>query len=88
MWVNLGMHHYTRSEDLPNTLMSEAHSSVVFAPQNWGDAEGTRDLANAVIYNRGEGDVAVPFTNGVNPPSCFAFSLEDELLGVFENGSA
>ncbi|KAH6723513.1 copper amine oxidase [Leptodontidium sp. MPI-SDFR-AT-0119] len=88
VWVNLGMHHYTRSEDLPNTLMSEAHSSVVFAPQNWGDVEGTRDLANAVIYNRGEGDIAGPFTNGVNPPSCFALGPEDELLGVFENGSA
>jgi len=84
-WVNLGMHHYTRSEDLPNTLMSEAHSSVVFAPQNWGDSEGTRDLANAVIYNKGDADVTEPFTNGVNPPSCFALSPQDELLGVFEN---
>lgn len=33
-WVNLGMHHYTRSEDIPNTLISEAHSSIMFAPQN------------------------------------------------------
>lgn len=85
-WVNLGMHHYTRSEDMPNTLMSEAHSSVVFAPQNWGDSEGTRDIANAVIWNKGDEDITVPFTNGVNPPSCFALSPEDELLGLFENG--
>lgn len=88
VWVNLGMHHYTRAEDLPNTLMSEAHSSVVFAPQNWGDSEGTRDLANAVIYNKGDADVTVPFTNGISPPDCFAMSPEDELLGVFENGRA
>jgi len=85
-WVNLGMHHYTRSEDIPNTLMTEAHSSVTFAPQNWGDTEGTRDLANAVIYNAGVETVdnfVLPDTNGINPPTCFPMSPEDELLGVF-----
>ena len=50
-----------------------------------GDAEGTRDLTNAVIYNVGvetaDGYV-LPDTNGVDPPACFAMSVEDELLGV------
>ncbi|KAM0277444.1 hypothetical protein ACHAQH_005809 [Verticillium albo-atrum] len=65
-WVNLGMHHFTRSEDIPNTLMSEAHSSVVFAQQNWGDAELTKDLANAIIYHATkERGVVVPETNEV-----------------------
>lgn len=32
LWFNLGMHHYTRAEDIPNTLMTEAHSSIMFAP--------------------------------------------------------
>ncbi|KAH9428700.1 hypothetical protein MCOR27_006242 [Pyricularia oryzae] len=85
-WVNLGMHHYTRSEDMPNTLMSEAHSSLTFAPQNWGDAELTTDLANAIIYNAKMGvDRVVPETNGVSVPDCFPLSAQDELLGVFEN---
>lgn len=84
-WFNLGMQHYTRSEDIPNTLMSEAHSSILFAPQNWGDAELTQDLQNAVIYNyKGGDEMVVPETNGVQPPSCFVTGPEDELLGVFE----
>ncbi|KAK8091304.1 hypothetical protein PG994_000809 [Apiospora phragmitis] len=37
VWANLGMQHFVRAEDLPNTLAAEAHASVVFAPQNWGD---------------------------------------------------
>lgn len=88
-WVNLGMHHYTRSEDIPNTLMSEAHSSIMFAPQNWGDTELTRDLSNAIIYNSsGEEDsTVVPETNGVSPPSCLAKSSVDEILGIFESGT-
>lgn len=87
-WVNLGMQHYTRSEDMPNTLMSEAHSSIMFAPQNWGEAELTVDLQNAVIYNDdGKGNI-VPETNGVSPPACFPLTAHDELAGVFEGVSA
>ena len=62
-WVNLGMHHYTRAEDIPNTLMSEAHSSITFAPHNWGDAELTVDLTNAVIYDKDKGKVRRRDTN-------------------------
>lgn len=86
-WVNLGMHHYTRAEDIPNTLMSEAHSSVVFAPHNWGDTELTVDLQNAVLYEEGNEDdgVVMPDTNGVDPPACFLLGEQDELRGVFED---
>ncbi|KAG4431873.1 hypothetical protein IFR05_012650 [Cadophora sp. M221] len=86
-WINLGMHHYTRAEDLPNTLMSEAHSSVMFSPHNWGVEEGTRDLSNSVIYNKGveEEGLTKAETNGVRPPSCSGLSAEDELAGVFES---
>lgn len=85
-WVNLGMHHYTRSEDVPNTLMTEAHSSVMFAPQNWGNTELTTDLTNAIIYDADMDPasvVVVPETNGVSPPECLALGPEDELVGVF-----
>ncbi|KAK7191070.1 hypothetical protein DPSP01_007759 [Paraphaeosphaeria sporulosa] len=83
-WVNLGMHHYTRSEDIPNTLMSEAHSNIFFAPQNWGDTELTKDLANSVMmYAEGADNEIVIETNGVEPPSCLNLGPEDSLLGVF-----
>lgn len=86
MWINLGMHHYTRSEDIPNTIMTEAHSSIMFAPQNWGDTELAVDLTNAVIYHaNNNGSVVVPDDNGVSPPSCFPLTSQDQLLGVFEN---
>lgn len=84
-WVNLGMHHFTRSEDIPNTLMAEAHSSIMFAPHNWGDAEGTVDLRNAVIYEKeNRGGAVEPQTNGVDPPDCFPLGDQDMLSGVFE----
>lgn len=83
-WFNLGMHHYTRAEDIPNTLMSEAHSNIYFAPQNWGDTELTKDISNAVLfYAEGEDNEVVIDTNGVQPPSCLALSPEDTLQGVF-----
>ncbi|KAH7028197.1 copper amine oxidase [Microdochium trichocladiopsis] len=88
-WVNLGMQHYTRSEDMPNTLMSEAHSSIMFAPQNWGEAELTVDLQNAIIYNGNDGEGPLqPETNGVSPPVCFPLGNQDGLLGVWEGVAA
>ncbi|KAM7198289.1 putative copper amine oxidase [Rhypophila sp. PSN 637] len=46
LWFNLGMHHYTRSEDVPVTLFSEAVSSIVLAPQNFNDRAPEGDLRN------------------------------------------
>ncbi|KAK8029243.1 hypothetical protein PG991_006299 [Apiospora marii] len=89
VWANLGMHHFVRAEDLPNTLAAEAHASLLFAPQNWGDGgENTRDLANAVIYRADDTNgagVVVPETNGVEAPACLLLGADDELLGVFED---
>jgi primary-amine oxidase len=83
-WVNLGMHHYTRAEDIPNTLMSEAHSSIMFAPQNWGNTELTKDLSNAVMmYAEGPENEIVIDTNGVEPPASLPLGPEDSLVGVF-----
>ena len=82
-WVNLGMHHYTRAEDIPNTLMSEAHSSTFFAPQNWGNTELTKDLANSIIFEANSNDDFVPYTNDVEPPNCMALLPSDTLPGVF-----
>ncbi|ETN44586.1 uncharacterized protein HMPREF1541_10256 [Cyphellophora europaea CBS 101466] len=85
VWTNLGMHHFTRAEDIPNTIMTEAHSSIMFAPMNWGDTELTVDLTNAVIYNANEdGSGVVPDVNGVSPPQCYPLTAQDSLVGLFE----
>lgn len=46
VWFNLGMHHFTRAEDIPVTLYTEAVSNVVFAPQNFFDRAQDGDLRN------------------------------------------
>jgi primary-amine oxidase len=46
VWFNLGMHHFTRAEDVPVTLYTEASSSIVFAPQNFFDRAQDGDLLN------------------------------------------
>ncbi|KAI1778702.1 membrane copper amine oxidase [Hypoxylon cercidicola] len=46
VWFNLGMHHFTRAEDVPVTLFSEAVSSISFAPQNFFDRAQDGDLKN------------------------------------------
>lgn len=46
VWFNLGMHHFTRAEDIPVTLYTEAVSSIVFAPQNFFDRAQDGDLRN------------------------------------------
>ncbi|KAI1098905.1 copper amine oxidase [Jackrogersella minutella] len=50
VWFNLGMHHFTRSEDIPVTLYSEAVSSIMFAPQNFFDQSQDGDLRNRRWY--------------------------------------
>ncbi|KAK7998423.1 peptidyl-tRNA hydrolase [Apiospora arundinis] len=82
------MHHFVRAEDLPNTLATSAHASLVLAPQNWAaGGENTRDLANAVIYyldDTNSAGVSVPNTNGVDVPSCLPLGPDDALLGAFD----
>ncbi|TPX12292.1 uncharacterized protein E0L32_006939 [Thyridium curvatum] len=46
VWFNLGMHHFTRAEDIPVTLFTEAVSSIMFAPQNFFDKAQDVDLQN------------------------------------------
>jgi primary-amine oxidase len=46
VWFDLGMHRFTRSEDVPVTLYTEAYFSIVFAPQNFFDRAQDGDLLN------------------------------------------
>jgi len=71
VWFNLGMHHFTRSEDVPVTLYSEAVSSIVFAPQNFFDRAQEGDLRNRRwIVADSESDVLTYEDYGVPLASC------------------
>ena len=47
-WFNLGMHHVPHTGDLPNTVFTTAHSSVVFMPSNYFDLDESRKTVNMV----------------------------------------
>ncbi|KAL1954010.1 hypothetical protein VTO42DRAFT_1831 [Malbranchea cinnamomea] len=76
VWVNMGMHHFTRAEDVPMTLYTEAYASMVFAPQNFFDRAPVDDLRNRryIVPRRKEGEDAeyeLEFeTYGVALPRC------------------
>ncbi|KAF3062770.1 Primary amine oxidase, lung isozyme [Daldinia childiae] len=76
MWLNLGMHHFTRSEDIPVTLYSEAVSSIMFAPQNFFDQSQDGDLKNRRWYTAPEttdnsnATELVSEAYGINLPQC------------------
>jgi primary-amine oxidase len=39
LWFNLGMHHIPHTGDLPNTLMTSAHSAIRLEPLNYLDGD-------------------------------------------------
>ncbi|KAI4860842.1 copper amine oxidase [Hypoxylon rubiginosum] len=87
VWLNLGMHHFTRAEDVPVTLYSEAVSSVMFAPQNFFDNAQDGDLRNRRWYTvpvatEENGNVAalVSETYGIELPQCMV-SLQEPIVG-------
>jgi primary-amine oxidase len=48
LWLNLGMHHVPHSGDLPNTVMTTAHSGIQFMPSNYFDMDESRRTVNQV----------------------------------------
>ncbi|KAI0387194.1 copper amine oxidase [Hypomontagnella monticulosa] len=76
VWMNLGMHHFTRSEDIPVTLYSEAVSSIMFAPQNFFDQAQDGDLKNRRWYtvpetaSNGTQATLVSESYGIKLPQC------------------
>lgn len=89
LWFNLGMHHYTRSEDVPVTLFSEAYSSIVFAPQNYFARAQDGDLLNRrwVMPKEtegGSGEFYLEFENLAEAlPTC-AVDLGEPVEGLME----
>ncbi|KAB5577993.1 copper amine oxidase [Coniochaeta sp. 2T2.1] len=71
VWFNLGMHHFTRSEDVPVTLYTEAVSSITFAPQNFFDRAQEGDLLNRrwIVANSTTGELNYE-DYGVELPTC------------------
>ncbi|KAF2497656.1 primary-amine oxidase [Lophium mytilinum] len=86
VWFNLGMHHFTRAEDVPVTLYTEAFSSITFSPQNFFDRAQDGDLRNRrwVVPNE-EGELEYD-AYGVELPTCEVTFEEpvDEILTVQE----
>ncbi|KAI0179221.1 copper amine oxidase [Hypoxylon sp. FL1284] len=91
VWLNLGMHHFTRAEDVPVTLYSEAVSSVMFAPQNFFDNAQDGDLRNRRWYAESAapapgaddgGNVTSMMTEtyGIELPQCMV-SLQEPVIG-------
>jgi primary-amine oxidase len=82
VWFNLGMHHFTRSEDVPVTLYSEAASSIVFAPQNFNDRAQEGDLLNRrwIVANATTGRLGYE-DYGVVLPVC-KVELEEPVDGL------
>ena len=71
VWFNLGMHHFTRAEDIPVTLFSEAVSSITFAPQNFFDRAQDGDLKNRRwIVPSDDADIISSEDYGVVLPKC------------------
>lgn len=83
VWFNLGMHHFTRAEDVPVTLFTEAVSSIVFAPHNFFDRAQDGDLRNRRwIVAQGDGSLRTE-TYGVPLPAC-ALALQEPTLRIHE----
>ena len=65
------MHHFTRAEDVPVTLFTEAVSSIVFAPQNFFDRAQEGDLLNRRWIVPDEDSGTLTYEDyGVALPSC------------------
>jgi primary-amine oxidase len=73
VWFNLGMHHFTRAEDIPVTLYTEAVSSIMIAPQNFFDQAQDGDLGNRQWI--------LPSTDGTTLTQ-ESFGIEYETCGI------
>lgn len=58
LWFNLGTHHVPHTGDLPNTVFSTAHSSVMLSPLNYLPGDPSRQTVNMVRLNYGGGNAS------------------------------
>ncbi|ODH24177.1 hypothetical protein ACO22_05340 [Paracoccidioides brasiliensis] len=71
VWMNMGMHHFTRAEDVPVTLFSESYASMMLSPHNFFDRAQDGDLMNRrwVVEDKGSGKMDFE-DYGVKLPQC------------------
>ncbi|EJD41689.1 amine oxidase catalytic domain-containing protein [Auricularia subglabra TFB-10046 SS5] len=69
-WINVGTHHLTQAEDVPNTRMNTATSNFVLSPLNFHDSDVSLASANAVLLSQGKDGKWTADENGVHEPRC------------------
>ncbi|KAK4208151.1 copper amine oxidase [Rhypophila decipiens] len=55
LWVNLGMHHVPHTGDLPNTVMTTAHSGIQFMPSNYFLSDVSRRTVHQIRIDYEDG---------------------------------
>jgi primary-amine oxidase len=55
VYFNLGVHHLSNSQDIPNTLMHWSGTSVMFVPHNYNDRDPSRESAQGVKLSMEKG---------------------------------
>ncbi|KAK3940868.1 putative copper amine oxidase [Diplogelasinospora grovesii] len=70
MWLNLGMHHVPHTGDLPNTVMTTAHSGIQFMPSNYFSMDQSRQTVNMVRIDYGNGTTSNVATFGQKQGNC------------------
>jgi primary-amine oxidase len=83
LWFNLGMHHFTRAEDVPVTLYTEAYSSIVFAPHNFFNQSEDGDLRNRRWITANASEPLKFWDYDVKLPTC-PISLSEPAFGIEE----
>ena len=85
LYFNLGMHHFTRAEDIPVTLFTEAVSSITLAPQNFFDRAQDGDLKNRrwFVPNNETGTLDAD-AYGVDLPHCKIEFREPSVAKIHE----
>ena len=64
------MHHIPHTGDLPNTVMTTAHSGLQIMPLNYLVGDPSRETVNMVRINYNDGNVSQIATFGQQEPTC------------------
>lgn len=70
MWLNLGMHHVPHTGDLPNTVFTTAHSSLMFSPVNYLLGNPAQSTVNMVRVDYKDGVTSHVETFGQKNDTC------------------
>lgn len=74
LWFNLGMHHIPHTGDLPNTVFSTAHTSMLIEPFNYLAGSPHRATKQMVQLRSSNGTTAIT-RYGATPANCAVDSV-------------